>query len=1194
MIGFLDAVILGLGLAGIYTLVAQGLVLIYRGSGVVNFAHGAFAMVGAYAFFELAEAGLPAVVAIPAALLAGVALGLVMQFAVMRPLRHAAPIVRIIATLGVFLVLQAVGGLRYGDRVSYADPFLPRGQWEIGELTIQTDRIVLFGLAVLLTGSLMYMKRRSLVGLATTAAAESERSASTLGWSPGLLATLNWSVGGALAGLGGALIAPLTGLTVNALALLVIPALAAALVGRFDSFGRVLLGALLVAVLQSLSIRYIDQTGAQDAIPFLVILVVLVVSGRGLPVRGELGDKLPSIGSGRVQPVPLVVIGGVLGALFLLVFDVGWSDAFGVSIGVAIILLSLVVLTGYAGQISLAQLTLGGIGAWVAGRLVATMGWPFELALLAGVAVAVPVGALFALPALRTRGVNLAVVTLGLAFVVQRMLFDNVDYTGGVGGTAVGETTIFGVNVSTIAHSERYGVFTLIVLILVGVVVANLRRSAAGRRLIAIRGNERGAASLGISVVRGKLYAFSLAAGIAAVGGILLAFRNDSIVYTGAYGVIASIQQLALVVIGGVGFVLGPLFGSVLASGGVGSLFNPLFESIDTYLPLLAGIAVVLMVVTNPDGQVPVLAKFAKAVAARLGALVSRPGAKRRARRAERELNEAKALISQTRDRGVEPMAPKELEVRDLQITYGGVKAVDGVSFTVKPGQVIGLIGPNGAGKTSLIDAITGFTAVTGGQVVLDGDDITKVAPHLRVRRGLVRSWQSLELFEEISILENLQVACDRPRWWETMTGLVRPGGLRLTPIAAAAVDEFREFGLADDLHRRIRELSFSQRRLITTARAVAYGPSVLLLDEPTAGMSDVRRGEVSKVVRRLAAEWGMSVVLVDHDMPFVMEVCNEIVVMDGGRKIAQGTPDEVRADPRVIAAYLRTEDMDDKADSDPRKSTSAAVGTAGGRLDLEPVPSFDGQAQGGRSGEVLLKAHDLAAGYSGTPVLRGLDFEVRTGEVVALLGANRSGKTTTLLTLAGELSPLEGEVCWLGEPVGERVPLHRRARQGLGFVTDERSVFMRLTVEENLRLGRCDRDLALELFPELKALLGRRTGLLSGGEQQMLGLGRALARRPKVLMVDEMSLGLAPVIVTRLLHALRQAADDHAVGVILIEQHVEQALAMSDRVCVIAGGRMTLEGAVADVGHQVEEAFLADVLGTRPQSADPDAVLAR
>jgi ABC-type branched-subunit amino acid transport system ATPase component len=228
-----------------------------------------------------------------------------------------------------------------------------------------------------------------------------------------------------------------------------------------------------------------------------------------------------------------------------------------------------------------------------------------------------------------------------------------------------------------------------------------------------------------------------------------------------------------------------------------------------------------------------------------------------------------------------------------------------------------------------------------------------------------------------------------------------------------------------------------------------------------------------------------------------------------------------------------------------------------------------------------------MAVGYYEHPVVRGIELQVRPGEITALLGANRAGKTTTLLGLAGAVQPLEGEVEWLGETLNKRVPLHRRAAQGLGFLTDERAVFMQLTVAENLRVdSRCDVSEVLRLFPELRDHMHRRAGLLSGGQQQMLGLGRALARNPKVLLVDEMSLGLAPHVVSRLMEVLRQAANERGVGVVLVEQHVQEALRIADRVCVVAGGRMTLSGNVDDVIDGVEDAFLADVLGsTRAQS---------
>jgi sulfate-transporting ATPase len=1163
-------VLLGLGSAAVYALLAMGLVMIYRGSGIINFAQGTLAMSGAYLFWELHKVGAPAGICLLAAAAIGALFGFLMQTFIMWPLRNAAPIVRTIATLGVFIVLEAGAALRYKEQTFFLTDYFPGGLWHVSRFYIQIDRLELYAFAVVVAAVLSYVGKRSLIGLATSAAAESERAASTLGWSPPRLATLNWTLGGAFAGLAGGLIVPITGLQVQNIALLVFPALAAALVGRFDSVWLTLLGATLIGVFQSEAVLHITQQGAQDAIPFIVVMLYLVVSGRSLPQRGQAGDKLPSIGSGRIRWPWLVLFGVVITTLMFTEFNVQWTDAFGVGFGVAIILLSVVVVTGYAGQITLAQLVIGGLGAWVAGRLVDAEGWPFWAALLAGVGAAIPLGVIFSLPALRTRGVNLAIVTFGFAVTLQRMLFENLQYGGG-GSTSVGYTKIFGVHMDAISHSDRWGVLTFAFLLLMMVIVGNLRRSAAGRRLIAIRANERAAASLGISVVGGKVYAFAVGSAIAALGGILLAFRNPFLDFD-SFNAINSINFLAFGVIGGIGYVTGPLFGQMFSSGGVGSLFNNLFHSIDLWLPLIAGFVVIIIIVFHPDGQIPVFEKMGKRVAALFSPLVAR--IKGRFRPRKLTATSLQAMLDEARHADRERVAPLSLEVRDLSIRYGGVVAVDSMSLEVRSGEIVGLIGPNGAGKTSFIDAISGFTPMSSGNVILGGDDITSLPAHRRVRAGLVRSWQSLELFEEVSVLENLQIACDRRGWWSNLRGLVRPEHLALSPIAAAAVHEFHEFAIENELQRSVKELSFSQRRVVATARALAHGPSVLLLDEPTSGMSDVRRAELSRAVRRLAQNWGIALLIVDHDMPFVLDICDRVVCMDRGRKIADGTPTEVRNDPAVLAAYLRA-DVEEEAHREP---TGADIEAA--------VRDEVAVEEAQRAGDVLLAAKDLAVGYYDHPVVTGLDFEVRAGEIVALLGANRSGKTTTLLALAGENRPLGGEVDWLGEHVGTRVPLYKRATQGLGFVTDERSVFMRLTVAENLRVGRCDEEMAVALFPELVPLMKRRAGLLSGGEQQMLGLGRALARNPKVLLVDELSLGLAPIIVSRLLTALREAADRHGVGVVLVEQHVHQALAVSDRVCVIAGGRMTLEGAVSQVGHRVDDAFLADILGTTTVSA--------
>jgi branched-chain amino acid transport system ATP-binding protein len=227
---------------------------------------------------------------------------------------------------------------------------------------------------------------------------------------------------------------------------------------------------------------------------------------------------------------------------------------------------------------------------------------------------------------------------------------------------------------------------------------------------------------------------------------------------------------------------------------------------------------------------------------------------------------------------------------------------------------------------------------------------------------------------------------------------------------------------------------------------------------------------------------------------------------------------------------------------------------------------------------EALIEAQGLSAGYGKMPVVRELDLHVGAGEVVALIGPNGAGKTTTLLTLAGELTPLEGEVRFRGKPT--RSPMHERCRNGLGFVTEERSVIMGMSVRDNLKLARVSPAMACEYFPALERIMYRRAGLCSGGEQQMLSLARALGRLPQLLLADELSLGLAPIVVDHILKAVRAAADERGVGVLLVEQHVRQALRIADRVYVMERGRVVLSGTSDDVAGQldkVEAAYLTD-----------------
>ncbi len=242
------------------------------------------------------------------------------------------------------------------------------------------------------------------------------------------------------------------------------------------------------------------------------------------------------------------------------------------------------------------------------------------------------------------------------------------------------------------------------------------------------------------------------------------------------------------------------------------------------------------------------------------------------------------------------------LEVEGLSVRFGGVVALDSVSLSVSPGEVVGLIGPNGAGKTTMIDAITGFVRPSSGSVRLAGAPLNGMSAYRRARAGVSRSWQSLELFDDLTVLENLQASSDHRDRAAYATTLIRPDNRPLPPAAVAAIEEFE---LGPYLGMRVDALPYGRRRLVSVARTVAAEPSILLLDEPAAGLDDSETREFSHLIRRLAETWGLGILLVEHDMSLVMSVCDRLVVLNFGEKIADGAPEELRRDPAVIAAYL-------------------------------------------------------------------------------------------------------------------------------------------------------------------------------------------------------------------------------------------------------------------------------------------------
>jgi ABC-type branched-subunit amino acid transport system ATPase component/ABC-type branched-subunit amino acid transport system permease subunit len=890
-------VLLGMATGALTGLVALSLVIVYRVSGVLNFAAAALGAIGAFVCYSLRDDhGWPEPFALAAGLLVGVALG-ACTYALMAALRKTSLLAKLIATLALLSGAQSAMLLIWSNQLSAPKSLLPDDSITIvGDLRITEDRLILIGLVLALAIGLRAVYSGTLFGLATSAVSENRRVAAIARWAPNKIEFVNFVIAGFLSALAAILLAPIIGLNATVLSIAVLPALAAALVGRFSSFALTVIAAMGIAVIQSelslfqpdlasaFSVSTASLTGLTEAVPLIIILVATVFSGRARPTRGETAARLPLPGSGRIARIPL---GLALAAGVALIIGVpSYADALIVTFGIGIIIASVVVVSGYAGQLSLCQYALAGFGAWTAARLANSFDVPFVVAVVLGVLVATAIGVLVALPAIRTRGVTLAIVTLALSLVFSALIFQNASMTGGFAGIVVRSPEILGIELDPFEYPQRYAALMLIALVGVSFVVANLRRGATGRRMIAVRSNERAAAALGISVMGVKLYAFGVGAGIAALGGILLAFRQTHVQFT-SFDVFGSILLVQYAVIGGLGWISGVVLGSSAAPGAIAtSVTNDLLPNLDNvaaWIAIFSAIGVAQLLRRAPDGVASLWAR----IGTRLPML--RGG--------------GTPSTAVPADVTVEsPLTGRELEVHGVSVRFGGVMAVDDVSFRVSPGEVVGLIGPNGAGKTTLLDVISGFTRQQSGRVLLDDVDVSTWSPERRARAGIARSWQGVELFEELTVRDNLLVADDSPSLLRYARDLVWPGHRSLSPFAESVVDDL---GLRELLDERPVTLSLGMIKLVGIARTIVSNPAVVLLDEPAAGLDTDESRELSILIRNFAARHGVAVVVIEHDIALILNTCDRIVALDFGSKIADGTPDEIQNDQLVIEAYL-------------------------------------------------------------------------------------------------------------------------------------------------------------------------------------------------------------------------------------------------------------------------------------------------
>lgn len=900
---------LGLGNGATFALLALALVLTYRSSGVLNFATGAQALYGAYTYAFLRQGqlfnivpGLPkttdlggSVPWIPALAISCVisaALGALLYVAVFRPMRKAPALAKAVASLGVLVVLQSLVSQRMGSLPVIVQAIYPSKPWTWHGQTVLSDRIYLALTVIALTLLITALYRWTRFGLDTRATAESETGAYVSGLSPDRIALLNWMLAGTVAGVAGILIAPLSPLTPSTYTLFVVPALAAAIVGEFKYLVPTALAGIGIGMIQAwlifLSGKYswMPQSGIGEIVPLVVMLVALLVTGKAVPDRGSV--QRPPLGRAprpRSYTLPIAA-GFVVGAIALVVTHGTARASLINTLIFAVVALSLVVVTGYAGQVSLAQLALAGVGGFMLSYLTVDWGVPFPVApLLAALATTV-VGVLVGLPALRLRGLTLGVVTLALAYGIEAIWFRNSDLVESF-GNAVESPTAFGIDFGIGVGKEfprlQFGFLCLVVLVVVAFAVARLRNSALGSAMLAVRANERSAAGIGVNVVLVKVVSFAIASFVAGLAGCLLAYRQGVITWE-SFAALAGLAFLTTVYLAGVTSVFGGVNAGIIAAGGI--VFyatSEWFGLSGDWFVTISGVLVILTLMRNPEG-----------IAAGGHELVHKVRAWRARRRgdAPSPIDAAGPLLAPAAVTRTPPApdAPVVLEVDGLSVRYGGVTAVDTVALRVPRGGIVGLIGPNGAGKTSAIDAITGFAKSTGS-VTLDDARIDGLKPHQRVRRGLARTFQALELYDDLTVEENVSAAAFGVR------GEARHGAVQ------QALDLV---GIADLRERHAGDLSQGQRQLVSIARACAADPQVVLLDEPAAGLDSTESQWLGDRIRAISAT-GTSVLLVDHDVALVLDVCDYIYVLDFGRVIAEGEPGGIRTDRAVIDAYLGT-----------------------------------------------------------------------------------------------------------------------------------------------------------------------------------------------------------------------------------------------------------------------------------------------
>jgi ABC-type branched-subunit amino acid transport system ATPase component/ABC-type branched-subunit amino acid transport system permease subunit len=942
----------------IISLLAVGFVLIYKANRFLNLASAQLGVLSAILLMKVVnDWGWNWWLSFVACILVGIVTGLAVERFIIGPVRRRtkSPVRLLILSIGVSQVLLGVTyipGLTPTSQAPFPQPF---------NSSVQIGGVVLSGMSVLtmvgvplLLIALTVFFEFTTVGKQIRAAAGNPDAARLCGISVSRVSLISWGIAGGLSALAAILNGPTTA-SFNAEAVgpfLLMLTMGAAAFGAFVSFPMAVGGGIGLGLVYQLVLAQTSNAGTAELAVFGVILVAILVRGKaigrvfateGAAVPERPGLRVPEalrdapllrnamkwvIGLSLVVAVAFPLLPYFKSNQFLLVLVLIY----------ALIGVSLTMLVGWAGQVSLGQFALVGIGAYLTARWAGESGWSMvEILIVAGLVGAI-VMVVIGLPALRVRGLTLAATTLGLAVIAPDWLFQQSWLGGTDPFNAEVQTTNLLPGIGSIGSQLYLYYVVLVVLVLVLGAATTLRRSAVGRVIIATRDNERAIASFGIKPSVVKLRVLGLSGFVAATAGVFFAADWQSATPT-YFTADVSIAVLAIPVIGGLGSLGGAVAAAVLlymATLFVGPHVEGLLGSVGEnagFLLFVGGAGVIGTMMAMPNGLAGKVQESWQAYLNKKAARLSASGSKDTAPPSEMlpvPTDEAAVTVAVadaeraaagmsfasigTREQNAASRAPvagaPPLVVDDVAIRFGGIAALKGATMRVEPGEIVGLIGPNGAGKTTLMNVVSGVLRPDQGSVRLFGHEVARRPPDIRARYGLSRSFQDASLFAGLTVLETVQVAMAL----QTRTLLI-PAMVGAPWVRAAerrsrgrSLEIVEAFGLSPWADALTSELSTGMRRICDLAAQVATEPRLLLLDEPTAGVAQREAEAFGPLVRRIREDLDCSILVIEHDMPMLMGLCDRVYAMDAGAVIAVGTPQEIRENPAVIASYLGTD----------------------------------------------------------------------------------------------------------------------------------------------------------------------------------------------------------------------------------------------------------------------------------------------